>query len=328
MSSARREFSRRDFIALGTGTLVVLSVPRASMGRRRMVTRRTVPSMGSFAEFAVVSQDRRRAEAAIEAAILELRVVEDRLTRFRPHSDVGRANQATRGTAVSVSPETATALEASLAWARRTDGRFDPCLERAIDLWDIASRREPPGPEAVRGFAGRRLYRYLEVERRGVMDAVRLHNVSARIDLGGIGKGLGVDRAVAVLREHGVEDALVNLGGDLYALGRSEDGDPWEIGVRSPADPERVDSSIRLTDSAVATSGDYVQYFDHDGRRYHHLIDPMTGEPGRPGWHSLTVTAPSCLAADAAATALFALDPAGARALLSSWEPAAVIVGA
>ncbi|MDH3735022.1 MAG: FAD:protein FMN transferase [Gemmatimonadota bacterium] len=326
MNGARREFSRRDFIALGTGTLVVLSLPRAAAGRRRMLTRRTVPSMGSFAELVVVSDDRRLAEAAIDAAIGELRAVEDRLTRFRPDSDVGRANRARAGAAVSVSPETATALEASLAWARRTDGRFDPCLERAIDLWDVASRREPPGAKAVRRFAGRRLYRSLEIERRGVMDAIRLHDVAARIDLGGIGKGLGVDRAVAALREHGVRDALVNLGGDLYAMGASDDGNPWEIGIRSPTDPARVEASIRLTDSAVATSGDYVQYFDHAGRRYHHLIDPMTGEPGRPAWHSLTVTAPSCLAADAAATALFASEPVDASRLLNGWEPAAAIV--
>jgi len=326
MSRARGELTRRDFITLGTGTLVVLSAPWAAARRRRGIVRRTVPSMGSFAEIAIVSDDRPEAERAIDAAIRELNAAEGRLTRFRPDSDVGRANAMPTGRAAIVGAETATALEASLDWARRTGGRFDPCLERALELWDVGSRHVPPPAEDVRRFAGQGLYRYLEVERRGVDAAVRLHHPAARIDLGGIGKGLGVDRAIDVLTDRGIRHALVNLGGDLYALGRSEDGDEWEIGIRSPSDPGRLRSSIRVSDAAVATSGDYIQYFDHAGRRYHHLLDPETGEPGHPGWHSVTVMAPSCLAADAAATALFGAGPDRAGGLLPRWEPAARLV--
>ncbi len=316
--------NRREFLVLGTGALVVLSIPRAVGGQRRRLVRRTVPVMGSFAEIVIPAGDAARATAAIDAAIDELRSVETCLTRFRPESDVGRANLARPGDATPVSSETAVALEAALEWARVTEGRFDPCLARAIVLWDVGARDVPPPPEAVRRFAGRRLYRDLELGRDGGGGwELRLHHPDAGIDLGGIGKGVGVDRAVQVLRAHGVSDGLVNLGGDLYALGRSEDGDPWKIGLRSPDRPSAIAVTLDVSDGAVATSGDYVQYFEHRGRRYHHLLDPVTGEPGASAWRSVTVTAATCTSADAAATALFGCDPTVARARLAEWEPGA-----
>ena len=113
------------------------------------------------------------------------------------------------------------------------------------------------------------------------------HDEDMGIDLGGIGKGYGVDRAVAVLREWGFQNGLVNVGGDLYAMGVSEDGDPWNVGVRSPDDPQGLVANLAMSDQAVATSGDYHQYFEHDGRRYHHLLDPTTGAPAE-------VTDPEC----------------------------------
>src|SRR5690606_13732097 len=126
------------------------------------------------------------------------------------------------------------------------------------------------------------------------------------LDLGGIAKGYSVDRAVDALRRHGIEHALVNVGGDLYALGRSPDGDPWQIGVRAAAAPQQLAGTIALTDAAVATSGDYEQFFTHGGRVYHHLLDPATAAPRASSLHSVTVQAASCMSADAAATA--ALD--------------------
>ncbi|MDX1579275.1 MAG: FAD:protein FMN transferase, partial [Gemmatimonadota bacterium] len=217
---ARSRWNRREFLALGTGALLVATLPRAFGGRRRPLVRRTVPAMGSFAEIAVPAEDGQWARAAIDAALDEIRKVEARLTRFRADSDVGRANRAAPGAAVPVDPVTADALEAALAWARRSEGRFDPCLARAVALWDVNGRSSPPSAVETRRFADRALWRALEIDRSAGRSEIRLHDPDAGIDLGGIGKGIGVDRAVAVLRRHGVEDALVNLGGDLYALGR------------------------------------------------------------------------------------------------------------
>lgn len=319
---------RREFFVLGTGAFVLLSLPRAIRGRSRQLVRRVTPMMGSFLEIAIPADDRRFAHAAIDAAVEEVRRLEALLTRFRSDSDVGRANRAAPGTAVAVSSETAGLLEEALHWAEASGGAFDPCLERMIRLWDVGYRRAPPSAETSRRFAGRAMYRQLEIDRgtAGAGAAVRLHHPDAGIDLGGIGKGFGVDRAVEILRRHGVRDALVNLGGDLYALGRSDDGDRWAIGVRGIADPSRPVATFEISDRAVATSGDYVQYFEHGGRRYHHLLDPVTGAPRRSTRRSVTVAATSCTAADAAATALYGRDPADARRRLESWDPRASLL--
>jgi thiamine biosynthesis lipoprotein len=183
-------------------------------------------------------------------------------------------------------------------------------------LWDFSNRQVPPNEHDVRRIAGLRLYRALDIDRREAGAVVQLRDAAAAIDLGGIGKGYGVDRAVSALRAHGIDRGLVNVGGDLYALGTSEDGDPWQVGIRSPEDPHQLIGRLPLTDGAVATSGDYLQHFDHGGTRYHHLLDPASGAPRRTDTHSVTVRAFSCMHADAAATAVFGMDEASMRTAL------------
>ena len=119
---------------------------------------------------------------------------------------------------------------------------------------------------------------------------------------------------------------LINVGGDLVALGVDEDEQPWSIGVRSPDEPDTIIEVLRVSDRAVATSGDYLQYFQHGGRRYHHLLDPTSAEPIRTAMRSLTVEAGTCMQADAAATALFGAAEAVARQLLDRGAPDARVV--
>lgn len=316
---------RRQFLSLGVGALVVAAVPFAR-ARRRALVRRTVPVMGTIADLAVVHRDPRLAHAALDAAVAQLRLVEATMTRFRDDSEVGRANREAAIRPVAVSASTTAVVRAALRWADATDGAFDPGLGRAVALWDVSHRAAPPAAGEVRQYAGRRLYRELELGRRGAQDVVVFHDADLALDLGGIGKGYGVDRAVAALRDWGITDGIVNVGGDLYALGVSEDGDAWDVGVRSALDPTALVSRFRISDRAVATSGDYVQYFDHAGRRYHHLLDPATGEPRRTASHSLTVAADDCMTADAAATALFGLTGREAGERLRSVAPGAEIV--
>jgi thiamine biosynthesis lipoprotein len=296
--------SRRGLLALGAGAFVVAAVPFTLRGRRRLVRRR-VPLMGTLADLAVVHEDERLAHAALDAALDELRAVEATMSRFLPSSDVGRANRQAAQAPVAVSRPTADVLGAALRWADHTDGAFDPCLGRAVGLWDVVHRKAPPPAPRVKALAGRRLYRALELEEWRGQPVVRFRDADIALDLGGIAKGFGVDRAVAALRDRGIRNGLVNVGGDLYALGVSEDDDPWRVGVRSAEDPTRLATTLTLTDMAVATSGDYEQFFRYRGEHYHHLLDPATGAPRKTRARSLTVTAATCMTADAAATARF-----------------------
>jgi len=323
--SGRSLPSRRQFVALGIGALAVVTTPRL-FRRRRELVRRTVPVMGTIADVAVVHRDERYAQAAIDAALAELRYVDATMTRFSDGSEVGRANAKAGSEPVRVSRATAKVLEEASRWAEASDGAFDPCLGRAMALWDVGDRAEPPPAEQVRDLAGRRLYRSLELGELAGSPAVLVGDPDAAIDLGGIAKGYGVDRAVEALRSYGIYNGLVNVGGDLYALGVSEDGDPWKVGIRDPDDPDGLVGTVEVSDRAVATSGDYVQYFQYGGRRYHHMLDPDTGEPRRAAMRSVTLTADDCISADAAGTAIFGMASADARRLLDVRAPGARVV--
>ncbi len=320
--STPRSITRREVISLGVGAFVVAAIPLARSRRRARLVRRSVPVMGTIGEIGVIHRDGQYAHAAIDAAIDELRLVERLLTRFSHTSDVGRANRLAAHDAVTVSPETAAVIEEALLWAESSEGAFDPCLGRVTEMWDVGHRLTPPPDSDVRRLAGRQLYRALDLDR----SRVRFTDQDVAVDLGGIGKGYGVDRAVRALRDRGIENGLVNVGGDLYAMGVSEDGDLWKVGIRSPDDPSTLTGRIEVSDAAVATSGDYLQYFRHGGTRYHHLLDPATGAPRRTDVHSVTIKANRCMTADAAATAAFGMTRVSAERLLHSHATDAEIV--
>jgi FAD:protein FMN transferase len=306
--------SRRQFIVMGAGLFTVSVV--GLRGRNRMLVRRTVPVMGTLAEVSVVSRNPRAAHDAISAALDELYRVERAMSRFDPLSEVGRANRGAAMAPVPVGPATAEVIEAGLRWAAVEGSAFDPCLGRVTELWDVAHRTEPPPSGELVRLAGRRLHRAVRVERGAGGALVAFDSPDVALDLGGIAKGYAVDRAVAALRDWGITDALVNAGGDLYAMGTAEQGRPWTVGVRSPDDPRVLVRTLPLSDGAVATSGDYEQFFEHGGHRYHHLLDPATAAPRQAARRSVTVVARSCMEADAAATAVFGMTARGAAEVL------------
>jgi FAD:protein FMN transferase len=307
--------TRREVLTLGMGAFLVAALPWSRRGPR--LERRTIPVMGTNAEIAVVHGDAAYARRAIQAAFMELQSVEGMMTRFRADSDVGRANLHAASAPVPVSRATAEVLSEALRWAEISDGRFDPAYGGAVELWDVARRREPPSSHEIRRFAGRQLFRSLELGSRSTDPVVIFHQAGMSIDLGGIAKGYAVDRAVDVLRGWGIRHALVNAGGDLFALGRSPGGDPWRVGIQSPDSMHALAATIPLEDRALATSGDYQQFFAHGGRRYHHLLDTATGEPRRSSIRSLTVESDRCMTADVAGTALFGCSPEVASAILA-----------
>lgn len=317
--------SRRDMLLLGVGAFAVASVP-LWRSRRRKLIRRRVPLMGTIAEIVVVHRDEHYAQSAMDAAFARLRQVERLMTRFETTSDVGRVNRQAAGEPTVISQATAHVIQEGLLWAESSDGAFDPCLGKISKLWSVGERTTPPRADQVHRYASRSLYHTVDLDSWHGRPVIRFADPDVEIDLGGIAKGYGVDSSVEVLREWGIDDALVNVGGDLYAMGSSEDRDPWVVGVRSPRDPSKVSERFEISDAAVATSGDYLRFFRHNGRQYHHLMDPKTAEPRETSVHSITVTANDCLTADAAATAVFGMASVKAENLLSVRAPGARIV--
>jgi thiamine biosynthesis lipoprotein len=317
--------TRRQVLQLAAGTFVLGGMLIGKRYRRYLV-RHQVATMGTTADLAVVHHNERYARSALQAAAAELKRIETLMTRFDHNSDIGRANARAGLQRVSVSPETAHVVQRALHWADATAGAFEPAIARVVDLWDVKQRHAPPPADAIQRLANRQLYRRIDVDAGARSASLFVREGDAAIDLGGIAAGYGVDRAVDVLREWGIVDGFVNVGGDIYALGRSQDEEAWDVGIRSPGDPTQLIGLHALSDGAIATSGDYEQGFTYGGRRYHHIMDPNTAEPRKSVLHSVTITAPTCIEADAATTAVFGWAADAAQRVLDVCSSGAQLI--
>ena len=202
-----------------------------------------------------------------------------------------------------------------------TGGAFNPALGPLINLWDIGTENErvPADDEINAALA---LSSFDDV----AWDSfVRLRYADMQLNFGGVAKGYAADEAAQILRGHGIEHALLDLGGDIYALGTRPDGNPWRIGIRSPLGDGAVIGIVELSDTSAMTSGSYIRYFEQDGRRYHHIFDPQTGRPADSGLLSVTVIYENAALADAVSTAFFVLGIERSAAILQDIPEMSVI---
>lgn len=253
---------------------------------------------------------------------------------FMPASALAKVN-GRAGDTLTVDPELAEVLEAALRAAAASGGSFDVTLHRLKRVWGLASGdsgRVPAEPEIAAVLRGNPAYRapadaHPEAQPPyRMLDGGRvvLLRDSLSLDLGGIAKGYTVDRMHALLDSLGFGVHLVSAGGDMRMGGMKSE--PWHIGIRHPRQPDSVGGSLTLDKPmAVSTSGDYERFFIKDGVRYHHIFDPRTGRPARP-YCSVTVVAPTSLAADGLSKPLFILGPKRSAALLAGAHAEAVWV--
>lgn len=242
---------------------------------------------GTRVEVAVYGSDEARARAATALVLREF----DRLHRayhaWEP-SELMSLNQAlARGEAATVSPELAAMLADAQAIAAAGDGLFNPAMGRLIALWGFHTDTfvpRLPDPAAL-AAAVQAAPSMTDLTISGTTVASR--NRAVELDLGGYAKGYALDRAAAILREQGIKDALINIGGNVMALG-SKGGAPWRVGIQHPRLPQALAALPLYDGEAIGTSGDYQRYFDLEGRRYSHLLDPRTGQPAT-GTEALTI---------------------------------------
>lgn len=272
---------------------------------------RNLAVMGSTLQIRVIGPDPARLDAALDAAAAELARIEDLMTDWRP-SPLEDLNAAAGHGPMRVPAELAEILAISCDVSALTDGAFDVTFAAVGRLWDFKARPpRVPSDEALalalRDVGWRRIH--VDVANSTVeLDA------STRVGLGGIAQGFGADRAMVVLREHGIEHAIVNVSGDVKALGRYFD-EPWEIAIVHPRHRDHVIAVLPVSNTCVVTSGDYERFFEVDGRRYHHILDPRTGRPSE-GCMSATVVAPDATLADALATGLCVMGAERGMALV------------
>ncbi len=301
------------------------AAPRAaaSSSERRLLEYER-PCMGTRCTIAVFHHDEGLVEQAVSRAVAEIDRLDAMMTTWVAGSEVSRINAAAgTGEVVALSAETFEVLEKSLWVARASEGAFDITIGAFKGLWKFDQDNDGTLPKRADVLARLSLVDYrglvLDPSRR----TARLARAGQSITLGGIAKGLIVDRAVAKLRDSGLSDFLVQAGGDMYAAGKRGDR-PWRVGIMDPRaaqDKARsLDTSfalLELTDSAFNTSGDYERFIISHGKRYHHILDPKTGYPVA-HTRSVTVLAPSSLLADTLDTAVFVLGAEKGMKLIES----------
>ena len=205
---------------------------------------------------------------------------------------------------VTCSPDVARVLQRSQHFAHSSGGAFDITVGGLTRLWDFQNLEAPPPAEQIDSALVLVGYENLQLQGR----KVGLRREGIRLDLGAAAKGFAVDQAAESLLAAGISCGVVEAGGDIRYWGRKPDGRPWRFGVQHPRDSEQYIAVEDLGLTAVATSGDYEQFIEYEGERWHHILDPTTGYPSRAAV-SATVWTTTALDADILSTALFILGP-------------------
>ncbi len=290
---------------------------------------RTHDTMGTRIELTASTADIATAERAFAEVFADFDRLDGLLSVWKPESEVVRLNAAAGQHPVPVSADTREVLRIARQVSEWTDGAFDVTFGALTGLWKFDAQDKDGSVPDPRDIAARLPlvnYRSLVVDDQA--GTAFLQRAGMKVHLGGIGKGYAVDRAVAILRGHGLRDFMVQAGGDLY-VGGFKDGRPWKLGIRDPRGPvDKVFATLQLTDGTSSTSGDYERFFIKDGKRYHHILDLSTGEPARRS-RSVTLVTNKAVIADALAKGVFVLGPVRGLALVERIpDVEAVIVGA
>ena len=245
-------------------------------------------------------------ESAVTAAFSEINRLQSIFDRYNANSDISLINVEAGRHPVIVSKDLIGLLIRSQNFSRESGGSFDVTVGPLVDLWDIGHNDAtlPSSKEIAEVLP---LIDYNQIVIDASNNSVYLTQPRMKLDLGGVGKGYAVDRAIEILRAEGIESALVNAGGDIRVIGNRPDGQPWCVGVQDPRNPDKVIASVTLNHWDTAeTSGDYQRYFELDGIRYAHIFDPKSGVQPRL-FSSVTILADNSVDADFLSTALFVM---------------------
>ncbi len=268
--------------------------------------------MGTFAEVTAIAPDKATAASAVEIAYQRIDDVNRLMSDYVDDSEIGRLNRLGAGEALVVSPETFRCLQRAAEIAEASGGAFDATCRPLVRLWRRAGKvQQLPSAEDIR--ATLRKVGWQKVRLDPATRRVTLATEGMQLDVGGIAKGYALDLAAEAMLSAGATGVLVNIGGDLRALGGQPGDTPWRIGVKHPFQTGLF-GKLALKDGAVATSGVQQRFVEIDGQRYSHVIDPRTGQPAAEA-PSVTVIAPDGITADAWATAFSVLPVAEAREL-------------
>jgi thiamine biosynthesis lipoprotein len=286
---------------LGLSTLLCMAAPAHAEWVRRI----TDGIMGTRITVELWSEDKDKAEQAIDAVLDEERHVDESMSTYKPTSEVSQVNAKAADGPMRISKELFDLLVTAKEYSVLTDGAFDITYASVGYLYDFRKRVRPDEAQIQKALPAVN-FRHVLLDPKN--QTVQFSQKGVRIDLGGIAKGYAVDRGIDVLKSRGFTRAYVSAGGDSRIIG-DRFGKPWMVGIRDPRKGEgEVITRIPLTDAAISTSGDYERFFDEDGVRYHHIIDPHTGHSASKVL-SATIIGPYAMRTDGLSKTAFVLGP-------------------
>lgn len=289
--------------------------PSCADGRLRVV-RRSAPHMGTVVTITVAAESEAAGERSIDAGFAEVARLDRLLSSYRADSDLSRLNAQAGAGPVAVSAELLDVTAEAIGIAEESGGAFNPLIGPVVRLWGIPDRPRRPTPDELARLRPLLDLGGLSVDPRAGTIALAMPDMA--VDVGGIGKGYAADRVAALLRARGISGGVVGMSGDVRAFGSRPGGQPWRVAVRDPRGGPDPLGVVELTDGAMSTSGTYERFFEIDGVRYHHILDPRTLMPATSadGLISVSVMAASATRADGLATAVLVMGGSEGMALV------------
>jgi thiamine biosynthesis lipoprotein len=293
-------------------------------GQESAVVTRAQMQMGTLVKITAVARSESVAQAAATAGFAEIRRLEEILSTWIPTSELSRVNASAGVLPVHVSPETLTVVQRAVQVAELTDGGFNIAIGPVVDAWNVTEGQRIPTESELEVLRPLVDLQAVHVDMRE--QTIYLEKTGMRIDVGGIGKGYAADQAVLAMKKAGASAGVVALSGDIKTFGQLPGGRKFPVGVQHPRKEGAVLAFIDLEDEAISTAGDYERFFERDGVRYHHILDPKTLQPAR-NCQSVTVVAPEGIWADGLDTGIFVMGAeSGMRLVEALPDVEAVIV--
>jgi thiamine biosynthesis lipoprotein len=278
-----------------------------------VVSKRIQMHMGTLVTITAVASDKNVGDRAVQVAFDEIKRLEQVLSTWRSDSELSHVNAEASHQPVQVSRETLELVVRSIEMAQLTNGGFNIAVGPAMDAWSFTERQQIPTGEELQRV--KPLVDWTSIQIDTQTRTIYLPRQGMRIDVGGIGKGYAADRAVAEMKRAGAVGGSVALSGDIKTFGVLPDRNGFPVGIRHPREEEELIAMIDLNDEAISTAGDYERFFERNGVRYHHILDPQTLQPAR-ACQSVTVIAKEGIVADGLDTGLFVLGPVAGMALV------------
>lgn len=311
----------KKYLTVLVAAAIVL--PAASCAFREKTVKRSDFALNTLINITVTGKS---ADSAADAALAEIKRIDALMNTHSSKSALYALNCASAGERVRVSAEIFKLIKTSAQISEKTGGAFDITLKPVADLWAIGTEnpRVPQSGEIL-GALEKTGYENMILNEEDC--TVEFKKDGMQIDLGGIAKGYAANRAAEILKNAGIKSALLDLGGNVYAVGQRSDGQRWRVGLQTPWKTRgEYFKTVSVSDTSVVTSGAYERYFEDNSEIYHHILNPENGYPSKSGIQSATVICTDSALADALSTAVFVSGSEGARRIAENFDNVKIIL--